>query len=145
MYSSFVPREVDFRDVEDNKYDSVYNQNVKSQKNFFKNLKTEMIVNPLFHLSVLFRSTNYNNPKLDNLSQSSEYVFRDVQNYYMPYEVVDSNKNLLQEKRIEMLKNAKMKQVIYPEVYYIIYTLINLGFMGISYAIFKSRSKHNKL
>jgi hypothetical protein len=113
--------------------------------NYYKNLKIEFIVNPILHFSTLFHATNYNQPILANLYSSNEDTLNSIGHYYFDYEIFNSSSfDSAKPYYFKAVKNAKLHQLIYPEVYFILYTLMNFGFIGINYAIFKSRIKRNK-
>jgi len=113
--------------------------------NYYKNLKKELILNPALHFVTLFQSTNYKYPVLNNLAEGgSGDPLTTVQNYYFDYDVIYPKENINTVSYTKELKNAKLHQMIHPEVYFIIYSLINFGIIGISYAIYRSKIKRNQ-
>jgi len=122
-------------------------RNYRAQKlydGYYKSLKTELIVNPALHLEILFHSTTYNNPILDNLNFSDNLPLNNIGNYYVDYRTASSLAPYGTQAYFENIKKAKFHQLIHPEVYFVIYALINFGIIGINYALFRSRIKRNK-
>jgi len=122
-------------------------RNYRAQKlydGYYKRLKTELIVNPTLHLATLFHSTTYNNPILDNLDFSDPLPLNNIGNYYVDYRIASSLAPYGTTAYFENIKKAKFHQLIHPEVYFVIYALINFGIIGINYALFRSRIKRNK-
>jgi len=114
---------IDFKNNSNKEEITKMSKSLKSYSEHLNRVRKMMIWNPLSHFSLMFHSSNYNNPISYAYIMETNLFIRSFENYHyiINDEEIDNGQTLIGA--IEGRQN--FTRSVYPELYYLVYVLID--------------------